>query len=114
MIATLPIILVCAFQGVDIALHVATGQFEVIRLASNIIAVFGAMAVHVASKRALSAVLVSGAGYILFNAVFLAQNGLTNPSTGNLRLPLFAFVFITLFLYFWSWRRTQFADKLQR
>ena len=109
--AALPIVLILALQGIDIALHIATDQFEIIRVASNIVVALGAMAMFFTPNFARLALLGSGATYLLLNAIFVAQNGVSNPDTNALRVPLIGFVIVTLALLIWSRLRARAANK---
>lgn len=91
-------VLLLALQGLDVALHIATDQFEPIRFVSNLIVAGGAILILVAARQSRIVGLVTGASYFLLNLVFLAQNGMTNPGTGALRVPLFGFVFFSVLL----------------
>jgi hypothetical protein len=111
IVAILQIVLAFAVQALDVALHVATDQFELIRAASNLVAVCGATGIFFTSKHARSAWLLASASYLLLNAIFIAQNGVINPVTGDLRLPLIGFVIVTLIVLYWSWQRVSGASK---
>ncbi len=100
-------------QGLDILLHVAAGQLEPIRLASNAVICIGAAAFVFASTSSRLAIYVAGLVYLALNAAFLFQNGLINPATNGLRLPLFGFVAVSLFLLSWLARRPK-ADQPHR
>jgi len=106
----LPMLIVFAAQIADILLHIASNQFEPIRFASNLVAAFGAIAMWLVARHARTAGLIAGAMYLLLNAVFIAQNGVSNPITNTLRLPLFGFMAVTLILLFWTWLRAKATD----
>ncbi len=98
----LPLGLLIAVQMFDIAVHIATGQVEPLRIASNIVIVAGAFAaMRLAPGAARSAVWIGGLGYLALNLVFLAVFGLTNPATETVRVPLFVFVAVSLALLWW-------------
>ncbi len=97
----LPIFLLFALQAIDIGLHVATDQFELIRTVSSLIAAGGALLMLLFARRAPAVGIIAGAGYLLLNGIFLAQNGLTNPATETLRVPLFGFIALTVILMIW-------------
>ncbi|MEO0999931.1 MAG: hypothetical protein AAFW69_04920 [Pseudomonadota bacterium] len=101
----IPLAALVVVQALDVLLHVVTGQIEPIRIASNLILVAGAFAAMRAAGRAR--LLIAGAVlvYVLLNAVFLGQNGLVNPATEALRIPLFAFVIGSVALALWLERR---------
>lgn len=87
-------------------MHVATDQFEPIRVVSNIIVAAGAVTILFVPRLARPLGLAAGLSYLLLNVVFLAQHGMTNPTTEALRLPLFVFVALTLVLLAWCGART--------
>ncbi len=85
-------------QVLDVFVHVATGQVEIIRMTSNAILIAGAAVSVFASPRARIVILVSGILYLVLNLAFLVQHGLVNPATEALRIPLFGFVAVSLAL----------------
>ncbi len=97
----LPILLLLALQAIDIGLHIATDQFELIRTVSSLVAAGGALLMLPLARQTTAIGIISGAGYLLLNGIFLAQNGLTNPATETLRFPLFGFIALTLLLMIW-------------
>lgn len=105
--AVIPTLLLLGLQALDITLHIATDQFEPIRILSNVIISGGVIWMALSERNARSIAIVSGALYLLLNLVFLIQNGIINPATDGLRLPLFAFVIFTLLLLVWCLKRTQ-------
>ena len=91
-----------ALQMLDVAVHVATGQVEPLRLLSNLVIGAGASAwVFVPALRGPTLLWASGAVYLGLNGLFLAREGLVNPTTEALRIPLFAFVLLSLLLLAW-------------
>lgn len=86
------IIALMAVQAVDIAAHVATGQIEPLRLASNAVLLAWALAVGLGRAPGWTT-LASLIIYALLNGGFLVLNGVTNPDMDDaLRLPLFILV----------------------
>lgn len=103
--AMVPLGLLIGLQVIDVSVHVATGQVEVLRILANLVIGLGAV-VSVRGAGAVGVMLVgSGLVYLLLNLVFLAQNGVVNPQTGSLRLPLFVFVVGSLLLLGWISRK---------
>lgn len=96
-------------QALDVILHIATGQFEPIRILSNAVLVAGAVAGVVVTPRSTPLLVVAGGLYLALNAVFVLQHGLVNPATDALRLPLFVFVAGSLVLAAWLGRRVRAA-----
>ncbi len=85
-------------QLADIALHVATGQFEPMRVVASLVLASWALTAGNARPAAGWGAL---AVYLGLNALFLLQNGLTNPEQGGaLRITLFALVLISTVLTF--------------
>jgi len=94
---------VVVIQLIDVAVHVATGQAELIRILSNVI--IGGWAVWSLSgvARVRGAGLAAVAAYLGLNLAFLAMNGLTNPAQGDApRVTLFVLVGLTTALALWT------------
>lgn len=101
-----PLGLLIAVQMLDVALHVATEQFEPIRIASNLILAVGAVAgAMMAGPASRTLVPVTAIAYLAMNLWFLSRHGLVNPATEALRLALFALVLASLALAVWLIRR---------
>lgn len=80
----------------DIALHLATGQFEPMRLVASLLLALWTLT---AGKAKMAAGWGALAVYLSLNALFLMQNGLTNPDQGGaLRVTLFALVLVSTLL----------------
>lgn len=94
-------IVVILIQLIDIIIHVATAQIEPIRITSNVV-VMGWVLAYLAGWLRGRTILFGAIGiYLLFNLIFLAQNGLTNPEQGgSLRVVLFLLVGLTTGLSF--------------
>ena len=90
-------------QLLDVLVHVAVGQLEPVRMLANAFLVGGATDAVVGSRRAL-ALGLGGLLYLLLNLWFVWQEGLINPATESLRLPLVAFVGVSLGLTLWMSR----------
>lgn len=105
-----PVVFLLLLQGLDIALHAATGQVEPMRVTSNGVIALGAIASIVASNVSKSILLVAGLAYLLLNAVFLLQHGVINPQTEALRVPLFGFMVLSLVLVLWMTRTSKSGD----
>lgn len=91
----LPII-ITLIQIFDLAIHLLTGQIEIIRIVSNLV-IFGLVYLLytniIIGKKAFWGL----AAYLLLNIYFILENGYVNPNTNSLRLPLLVFLFATLF-----------------
>lgn len=96
------LILLLGWQALDIAVHVATGQVEMQRIAGSVVISAGALIFFFSSRDFL---VLSGAVYLALNVAFLAQHGLVNPASGALRVPLFVFVLVSLGLLYWLHRQ---------
>ena len=90
-----------AVQLLDIIIHAATDQLEVLRVSSNAV-IFIWLAVVAPGKQKtnpLSTAVGSIGMYLMLNFIFLAREGVTNADQGGeLRGMLFALLFLTLSL----------------
>lgn len=88
-------------QLLDIIIHAATNQLEIIRVSSNVILlVWSAI---VASNRFNTKFLLTAISsislYLILNMIFLAREGLTNTEqAGGLRTTLFLLMFLSIAL----------------
>ena len=90
------------FQILDIVVHIATNQVEVVRIISSVAIILWAVAilgttlasVQIPSKALMALCVVILLIYLVLNIVFLVQEGAMNE--GRPRIPLFLFVLITL------------------
>ena len=81
-----------AVQVVDIALHAATGQLEMMRVIASLVLAAGAYwSVH-NPKQAWLTLTVCNAVYAVLNVIFVSQNGAVNPDTDSTRIALLLFV----------------------
>lgn len=104
----LPLGLLGAWQLLDVAVHVATGQVEPLRIASNVIILVGAFAAaRLAPPQADRMLFAAGGIYVALNVLFVAQYGLINPATDALRIPLIGFVLASLVLLTWQRARAR-------
>lgn len=97
--------LLTGLQLVDVIVHIATGQVEPTRITSNVIISAGAIAALFSPFRSTQLVLVTSTLYLVLNLAFLLQNGVANPATGALRIPLFIFIVGSLVLAAWYRQR---------
>ena len=107
----LPLALLIVFQIIDIAVHVATGQIEPLRITSNAVITLGVFSAIFVPTRASLIILSSGLAYLALNVVFLLHEGLINPNNGSLRIPLFVFVIGSLLLAAWLHRQIKAANQ---
>lgn len=85
----------------DVVIHAATNQLEPIRVAANIIILLWLVAINWGRFKAnfLPISFSSIGAYLVLNLIFLAREGLTNPTQGNEpRLMLFLLLIVTLIL----------------
>lgn len=95
---------VALIQIFDAIVHIATNQIEPIRIASNVIMIAWVAGLWAGWLKGQSRRISLGAIgiYLLFNLIFLAQHGLTNPNQGDaLRTALFLFVGLTVLISLW-------------
>lgn len=98
------ITVIALVQVLDILVHVTTDMIEPIRMASNVFifawlgTVLSGRLNHLAWRIAVGFVGV----YVVLNAVFLAEEGFTNPDNNDeFRTVLFVLVGLTLALSVW-------------
>jgi len=92
---------IAIIQLLDIIIHAATNQLEIIRVTSNVIILL--WLAFVASGRAnirfRGIAIRSISLYLILNIIFLESEGLTNAEQGGgFRLALFLLMFLTLVL----------------
>ena len=95
---------IAAIQLVDIIIHAATNQLEIIRVFSNLIilAWLTVLMLNWLKRKWLQIAILSIGLYMVLNFIFLAREGLTNPEQGgSLRIMLFLLVFFTVTLSAW-------------
>jgi hypothetical protein len=85
------VIILIGVQFFDILLHSLTNQFELNRLAGNLIIIAGATLLTNYKYYTLIT-------YLLINVSFIISSGIVNPATGELRNALFVFVLLTTVL----------------
>jgi hypothetical protein len=71
---------IIALQVFDAAIHLATGQAEPLRIGSNVVLIVW---VALSSKRPKTWGWLALLGYVAMNALFLLQEGFTNPNQNN-------------------------------
>ena len=83
-------------QGFDVAVHVASGQLEPLRVVASLIVTVWAVLAVVRGDVARRTVVAALGAYLALNAVFVALEGVTNPAQGDaVRWVLFALVAAT-------------------
>ena len=88
-------------QLIDIAIHAATNQIELLRVSSNAVIFILVILVVIGRQLAMKTPVYFGAValYAALNGVFLALYGLTNPEQGDApRTMLFILVLVTVLL----------------
>jgi hypothetical protein len=92
---------IAIIQLLDILIHAATNQLEILRVSSNIIILVWLAVITMGKIKANSlpmAVCAIGV-YLILNVIFLAIEGVTNVEQGGgLRVALFVLVFLTVTL----------------
>lgn len=102
-----------SIQILDILVHVLTNQFEMIRVISNC-CVIGWVLIYFTSVNRVVLKLISSVTlciYIILNVLFLFENGIVNPITQGVRLPLILFVLLTCILMFVIIMRRMYEQK---
>lgn len=89
---------VIAVQVVDVGLHVAISEVEMLRVVSNAVLVVGVSLGAFSLQSWRTAIWGGAIGYCVLNLVFVALFGLENPVSGVNRTPLFAFMALSLWL----------------
>jgi hypothetical protein len=91
-------------QIFDVIIHAATNQLEPIRVAANVIILLWLVVINLGRFKAnfLPVSFGSIGTYLVLNLIFLAREGLTNPTQGNEpRLMLFLLLALTVTLSSW-------------
>lgn len=87
-------------QLADILVHLLTNQFELTRVISNGLVIawvlFIQLKIHKIFFNLVTSITLSI--YIIFNGLFVLENGIINPNNLSLRLPLILFVLLTIIL----------------
>lgn len=99
--ATLPLMLLLGLQVLDVLVHVAADQFEPLRLTASAMMSLGAVGAFLTPAQSRTAAPLSALGYLALNVLFVVENGIVNPETDQLRIPLMVFVAGTLALVAW-------------
>jgi len=96
--------LIAVIQIVDIVIHAATNQLEILRVSSNVIILLwlaGAASGKFNTMSLMAAITPIGL-YLTLNIIFLASEGLTNAEQGGgFRTTLFLLVLLTTTLSSW-------------
>ena len=96
--ATVLLVALAGVQLIDVVVHLATSQVEVLRIIASAVIVMAAVvarAVPVGSA-GITVIVVGAAIYLVLNVVFLVDAGLVNSVTGAPRILLFVFIALTL------------------
>ena len=83
-------------QSVDVAVHLIAGMLETLRISASVMLVVGAWMILTSPNGAPSVGVANAFAFLVLNGVFVAVQGITNPQTGNLRLPMMLFVVASL------------------
>lgn len=89
-------LLITLVQVFDIIVHVTLNQIEPIRLVANVVLLIALLATRLFSSiKATWFLGLSGGIYLMLNGIFVLQNGLTNPTSGEPRVVLIVIVLAT-------------------
>lgn len=83
---------VVVLQALDVLIHVASGMLEPLRISANVMLVVGAWMILGSPAGAKGVGVANGFAFLVLNGVFVAVHGMTNPVTGNVRLPMVVLV----------------------
>ena len=79
-------------QTLDVVIHAASGMFEPLRVTANAMLVVGAWMILGSPAGAKGVGVANGFAFLVLNGVFVAVHGMTNPVTGNVRVPMVVLV----------------------
>jgi hypothetical protein len=79
-------------QTLDVLIHAASGMLEPLRVSANVMLVLGAWMILGSPAGAKGVGVANGFAFLVLNGVFVAVHGMTNPVTGNLRVPMVVLV----------------------
>jgi len=90
-------VVITIVQLFDIYIHATTDQLEPLRVTSNLIILAWTFVLLLGklSEKIKLITLGSIGAYLGLNIIFLALEGLTNPTNGTLRVTLFLLVILT-------------------
>ena len=94
-LSSLVFLTIIGVQILDVVVHVISDMLEPTRVVSNMIILFGFASVYSKQDSPNSTAKISTSIYVILNLIFVIFNGLVNPETDKLRIPLFFFVGIT-------------------
>lgn len=83
---------VVVVQTLDVLIHAVSGMIEPLRVSANVMLVLGAWMILGSPAGAKGVGVANGFAFLVLNGVFVAVHGMTNPVTGNLRVPMVVLV----------------------
>lgn len=83
---------VVVVQTLDVMIHAVSGMFEPLRVSANVMLVLGAWMILGSPAGAKGVGVATGFAFLVLNGLFVAVHGMTNPVTGNLRVPMVVLV----------------------
>ena len=83
---------VIVVQALDVLIHAASGMLEPLRVSANVMLGVGAWMILGSPAGAKGVGVANGFAFLVLNGVFVAVHGMTNPVTGNLRVPMVVLV----------------------
>lgn len=73
-------------------IHAASGLLEPLRVSANVMLVLGAWMILGSPAGAKGVGVATGFAFLVLNGLFVAVHCMTNPVTGNLRVPMVVLV----------------------
>ena len=101
---------VVVVQTLDVLIHAVSGMIEPLRVSANVMLVLGAWMILGSPAGAKGVGVANGFAFLVLNGVFVAVHGMTNPVTGNLRVPMVVLVIGSL-LALWLHVRAAFDSE---
>ncbi len=98
-------------QAFDVGVHLASSMLEPLRVAANVMLAVGGWMILSTPAGANGVGAANGFAFVVLNGVFIAVHGLTNPATGNLRLPMLLLVACSLLALVVHVRAAQEAEQ---
>ena len=83
---------VIVVQALDVLIHAVSGMLEPLRVSANVMLGVGAWMILGSPAGAKGVGVANGFAFLVLNGVFVAVHGMTNPVTGNLRVPMVVLV----------------------
>jgi hypothetical protein len=89
-------IFIALIQVFNVSIHIAMNQIEPIRILASAVVLIGLIATRLtAQKRSVWILGLSGVIYLSLNAIFIVEDGVLNPVSGEPRVLLMAIALAT-------------------